>query len=277
MYRHLQNILRDLEKRQCFVHHLPHKSELINTLQKLPPLERKYIGQRIIKKSQSEWNVGSANIFSILQEANILDFGEFICKVDDIETIQLILNDVLESNFQLLATLVTHLVFGCNNVNSLKVAQNLHTGFRRLIEDIQHNKDIVKTNHLLELKPLLSAESMDAVRLLHFNVFLEKCDGSSPCLSMKNALRLQKQWNESFPAKTMIESIMQEILTDQMVYLQKLFDVVIAPEFTGWEYYLHFIRFISVTKSADVLIRKFLKQTVQKCIDKRWNTYLYIV
>lgn len=275
MYRHLQNIIRDIERRQCFAHHLPHKSELINSLQKLPSLERKYIRQRITKNSQSDWNVGSANIFSILQESKVLDFEEFICTVDDAETIQLILNDVLESNFQLLANLVKHLDH--NNANSMKVATNLHTAFRRLIEDILHNTDIVKTNHLFELKALLSTESLDAVRLLHFNIFLECNNNSSSCISVKNALGQQKQWNESFPAKTMIESLMQDILTDQMVYLPKLFDAVTSPEFTGWEYYLHFIRFISVTKSADILIRKFLKETVQKCIDKQCDIYLYVV
>lgn len=270
----LQKIINTINNQEKYATHLPHNDELINILRKLPIVEQKFISNYVITKSQSDWHIGTANIFSIMQQANILYFADFIYTLDDFEYTQLIMNNILESNYILLANLIQHI--GYNNEISIKITNVLDTSIRQLIDDILTNNDI-KINLLHELKEFLNENSLENLRQIHFDILLKNNDDNATT-TITDALQSQNQWNKNFPKSSAVKSLIKEIMgTSQLKYLQKLFEYSTMAKFSGWKFYLYFLRFIVVKKSSSLLIRKFFRDTLQQFFEHHCDSYLFIV
>jgi hypothetical protein len=57
------------------------------------------------KMYQMEWNIGSAKVYRMLQELGVIQMSNYILRQDN-ESIQNILNDLLEVEHELLANLI---------------------------------------------------------------------------------------------------------------------------------------------------------------------------
>lgn len=98
------------------------------------------------------WDIGSTKLMKFLQKANILSMTDMILFAhnEDMEYAQLILADILETEFTLLADLMKN--YDCNDSISLLVCDILHEGFKRIGRDIVENPMILKVNYLCEVR-----------------------------------------------------------------------------------------------------------------------------
>lgn len=101
------------------------------------------------------WDIGSTKLMKFLQKANILSMTDMIlfAHKEDMEYAQLILTDLLETEYILLADLMKN--YNCNDSISLLVCDILHEGFKRMCRDIVDNPMILKANYLCEVETYL--------------------------------------------------------------------------------------------------------------------------
>lgn len=201
------------------------------------------------------WNIGSGQILVLLQNANILTITDFILsKLNDKIEIALILNDLLEYEFSLLGNLIQHLQLF--NAISIQIATHLETAFTGIIMDLIENPEIIKCNYIMELIPYVTDSCLETLELLHLKLFL---DNSATNTNIYEAITKQIQWNHKFPMNTVLESILQSISSRKQLILQKLFELVQKVEFSGWQYYLYFLRLLTKhlnMKQLDVIKSK---------------------
>lgn len=98
------------------------------------------------------WDIGSTKLMKFLQEANILSMTDMILFAhnEDMEYAQLILADLLETEYILLAELMKN--YNCNDSTSLLVCDILYEGFKRMSRDIVDNPFVLKGNYLCEVE-----------------------------------------------------------------------------------------------------------------------------
>lgn len=109
------------------------------------------------------WNVGSAKILGWLQEAHILDATEYVVAKyeQDVEATQLIMNDLLETQFTLLANLCQH--FNCANSTSVKVVDILTESLIRLCRDLCESPTLLRVNYMAALDEHLLGKSLHLI------------------------------------------------------------------------------------------------------------------
>lgn len=113
-----------------------------------------FVTQEILAKSCLEWNwnVGSTTVLKALQAANILNMTDYMLYVfnQDVEDAQLVLSELLEKEFVLLADLLKH----TDKTNGTSEAVNdiLAEGFKRLCNDVIENPSVLVSNYLIKVE-----------------------------------------------------------------------------------------------------------------------------
>lgn len=280
MYQHLATIKEDLDFRLENLTKLPRSESSLEVLQNLPVLEKKYLKTHYIGH---EWNIGSINVLSLLQNANILTMSQYICNQHDLEEdaegTQLILNDLLEIEFNLLANLIKNL--SCNNIHSIKVTQLLEEAFQRYINDTICDENISQrspqrsSNYLQQVATHLTPHDLEAVKTLHLKLFLEQDK-----TNIADAVKLQREWNIiEIPCST--ANIMSSIITDNAATLAHLFNFAKSTNFEGWKWYLLFLHLIvadiKVQTEHFSLINKYLKELFQMYLQNKCDSLFYIM
>lgn len=99
--------------------------------------------------------MGSAKVLAWLQQARILSATEYIFfkHTEDEEGAQLILNDMLEMEFSLLADLCRN--FDCANATSVKIIEILTEAMHRLCRDLCEDPALVQVNYVEAVEPML--------------------------------------------------------------------------------------------------------------------------
>lgn len=101
------------------------------------------------------WNVGSPIVMRFLQKTNILNMSEAIVFSynQNPEVAQLIFNDLLETEYILLADLLKHA--NSTDPSGLSLSDLLNEGFKRLCNDVIENPTIMIKNYLVEVQRYL--------------------------------------------------------------------------------------------------------------------------
>lgn len=101
------------------------------------------------------WNVGSTIVMRFLQKASILNMSEAIVFVynQNPEIAQLIFNDLLETEYILLADILKHA--SSTDPTGLSLSDLLNEGFKRLCIDVIENPSILMKNYLIEVQEFL--------------------------------------------------------------------------------------------------------------------------
>lgn len=214
MYRYLTSCRDRLQTQLLHSEPLARSTELLHVLTHFDEDEKQYLRRIFLVCA---WNRGSTQVISLLQRANILTMSEYIYNQIDItpnggasfmiecdteemqrqcdESVQLIMNDLLETEYVLLADLAGNIKL--SHAVGLKLTETLKECFRRVILDVYTNPTLAQRNYLHELGAYLSVEQMEQVRMLHWSVFeeLEEC-------SVLEAISNQEAWNEEFAKQT---------------------------------------------------------------------------
>lgn len=266
MFLHLNYLLDDLGEQAAAAHQVldcKHKRQLAN----LSPTEKEYLAKSCI---DWEWNVGSIRLLRYLQTAHILTISEYIVCIHNKnpEEAQLILNDLFEMEFILLADLVQHL--NSTSPTSIQIADILREGFRRLCVDLCESSTLFTRNYLAELEPLVPDETMETLKSIHLKLFLTESTKNSA----EEAVRMQKQWNDEFDAETrsafnsMIASIVAGHI-DNCKFFRTLLEYSQTDNFKCWRFYLLFLRcvargasdeYFGVEDNIKAMVKQFFKE-----------------
>lgn len=122
------------------------------------------------------WDIGSTKLMKFLQKANILSMTDMILFAhnEDMEYAQLILTDLLETEYILLADLLKN--YNCNDSISLLVCDIVSEGFKRMCRDIVESPLVLKEDYLCAVKAhLLGTINRLAKENLFKKNFLSLC------------------------------------------------------------------------------------------------------
>lgn len=282
MFRHLTSCRDQLLVQLQHSRPLPRITELHTILSHLSDNEKQYLRNLFLK---STWNVGSTIVLAQLQRSFILTMTDYIWQQFQVypqsqslmssyqmidseemdkqtgESVQLILNDLLETEFSLLADLTKNI--GGSDAVELKVFDVLRECFKRLVGDLSANPELVQISCLLELRKHLRSQEMAEVENMIWGVFdeMESC-------SVLEAIEQQSIWNQETLSSSM-KGIMRGVASDEVQFIGKLLGMLRSPDtFTGWHWWLRFYGvFISNDSLPDVVfltVRQQLKEIFRK-------------
>lgn len=243
---------------------------------------------------QWAWNVGSLRMMSFLQVANVLSMTEYILDkhTNDAKEVQLIFSDLLETEYSLLADLISQLT--SNDSTALTIADIVTEGLRRLIVDLSENPNILQTNYLPELEEFLLGKKKSlnflsvilnldtllpvqfpdtqstAFKALHFKLLLE---ATEQCV-ITEAIEKQKDWNADFSTvqDTTLGSIVADVIggCDKSVKLARIIEASALNDFKSWKFSLLLLKFVVQCSETDDLAEfNALKATA------KGNTHTY--
>lgn len=265
MYLHLKYLLDELRGQASDAGNvLDYKHERL--LLNLSPIEKEFIAKECI---DWDWNVGSVRLLRSLQTAHILTMSAYIVWVHNknSEEAQLILNDLFETEFILLADLVRHM--NSTNPISIQITDILQEGFKRLCIDLCRNPALLSQNYLNALVPLVPKESMETLKTIHLNLFLNE----SGKYSVEAAVRQLKRWNDEFEvdSKSPFNSIIGSIVaghTDSCEFFHTLLQYSQEDDFKCWRFYVVLLRcvarrasdeYFAVADNLKAMVKQFLK------------------
>lgn len=275
MYNYLKNILQNLDLRLSQNVHLPNTSSFIYLLKSLRPTEKDYIATYVTRK---EWNLGSPIVLHILQQAGLLTMTEYMLQrieCDDPAEVQLILNDLLEAHFSLLANLVEN--FERTDSRAHLVTHCLEEGFRKLIEDVVVRGDCVKRNYLREIKVFLTDEQLSRLRMLRmlnlkFLLEMEEC-------SLVEGIGRLSGWMNENNENSALNEVINEILVDKEKVSEFLMKKVVSDKFNGWKWYSNILRKLCPVLSDHSLkaVKSFLKELFTLFLSQKNRNYFFIM
>lgn len=226
-----------------------------------------------------DWNVGSIRLLRYLQMAHILTMSQYIVWVHNknAEEAQLILNDLFEMEFSLLADLVQHM--NSTNQTSIQIGDILQEGFRRLCADLCGNPALLSQNYLDALVPLVPDESMDFLKSIHLKLFLTESSKSTT----EDAVRQQKRWTDQFDVepKSSFNLFLDSITaghSDHCKFFQNLLQYSQEDDFKFWRFYLAFLRcvarrasdeYFAVADHLKSMVKLFFKDAFQAFLTSR--------
>uniref|UniRef100_A0A182KAL5 Fanconi anaemia group A protein N-terminal domain-containing protein n=1 Tax=Anopheles christyi TaxID=43041 RepID=A0A182KAL5_9DIPT len=225
-------------------------------------VQLKHLGYKekdILKEAfqRQEWNVGSARVLSFLQEANVLTASEYILSLDSIELIQQIMNDLLETEYSLLAHIIRYAYQ--DNVQSISLTNILKDSFRSLLSDLNENPNVIPHNYLQAIKNHLLTYELKTLVNEHLQLVLFECEGM---LDLSDAIGCQQQWREEMHTKltgTVLESLLIVLVHDKGNLIDMLKELTkIACPFS-LKHTLYLISLAARATTIDELDEKLLK------------------
>ncbi|XP_058054778.1 uncharacterized protein LOC131206288 [Anopheles bellator] len=200
---------------------LPYEDEYRSHLQYLGSKEKCLLKLSFV---HCPWNIGSARLLAILQEADILTASEYILSIDCADLTQQVMNDLLETEYSLLAHLISFAYK--ENDRSLALANVLKGCFRSLLTDLKQNPNVIPTNYLASLKEHLQPDELALVKKEHLQLLLAN---SEEVCSVDKALAEQDHWRDELQCLngSILDGIISEILLDEtncIDTLQKAFE-----------------------------------------------------
>lgn len=163
----------------------------------------------------------------------------------------MILNDLLETDFVLLADLCRH--FDCKNETSGKIVELLSDVFRRLCKDLCENPSLLQVNYLNSLESFLLVDQLNSVKKMNLKVFLEH----SHQTSIKEALQKRHVWNQEeddSPNTVLAELFKTMVRQNENNFLVDILKFSKLDNFKCWRYYLMFLKHVCRINNSDYVI-----------------------
>lgn len=235
-------------------------------LSRLPPKEKHQLAKTFL---DWQWNVGGARVLRRFQSFHILTATEYILIVNNKNSAeaQLILNDLLEVEFDLLADLLRH-VDGTSS-SSMLVIELITNSIQELIVDFCNNPNAITTNYLDEMNGLVSKQVLESVKAMHVKIFLQ----SGPKCSVEDAVKQFKSWNEE--ARQCKMSTLHRLIASMVnvrhkhgEILNKILHEAVGDGFECWKFYFLFVQRVtdeeldeefSVAAETKMIAKRFFK------------------
>ncbi|XP_065087948.1 uncharacterized protein LOC135709497 [Ochlerotatus camptorhynchus] len=262
IHRKIRNILEEATVRINKLH-VPYENEFRAQIQYLNLREKDVFRQFLFAH---EWNLGSSKMLSVSQKAGIITASEYILRLRSRETIQQVMNDLLEVEHVLLADLVSNSLLDTESSTTLKAV--LHESFSSVLDDLITDPNVVPCNYLEKLKVHLNGPELTQVRLQHMQLLLAK---ESTC-TLGEAIGLQAQWRSecSERCSTSLGRIMNEIVVDQGSSIESLFSVAKAGS-VSWKYFLSLLHLVMIAvernKVEIVRVKGIMKDLFLQMVD----------
>lgn len=199
-----------------------------------------------------KWDIGSASVLRLLSECGMFSIAIYLWKLNDIDEEQNILNDLLETEYHLIADVVEKSILEAPIGNKLKSI--LEIGLSNLLQDLVKNSTINVPNYIQILrKHHLNVRQMKYFRNMHFRAVVN----IEPSESVLVALSKQLEWNSEqlLESNQSLLDIIAEICWDMTDTLQKLLEMMTTPTFKGWKFGLILIKFILWTVDSASIIK----------------------
>uniref|UniRef100_A0A182SUW4 Fanconi_A_N domain-containing protein n=1 Tax=Anopheles maculatus TaxID=74869 RepID=A0A182SUW4_9DIPT len=201
--------------------------------------------------------MGSARVLSLLQEANILSASEFMLSLDSIELVQQIMNDLLETEYNLLAHIIRYAYQ--DNVQSRSLTNILKDSIRALLNDLKENPNVIPHNYMPALKVLLHPSEMKKVTDEHLQLLLLVQHVDYDSSAMDEAIGKQVEWRDEMQTLrgTVMASLLSELVQDSANIIDLLNDYIKKSYPFSLKYALHLLHLMAET--AVVLERPEVK------------------
>lgn len=249
---------------------LPYEEEYRAQLMHLGCKEKDIVKEAFLRQ---EWNVGSARILSLLQEASILSATEFILSLDAIELVQQILNDLLETEYNLLAHIIRYAYQ--DNVQSHSLSSILKECFRALLSDLMENPNVIPRNYLSALKSHLLPSEMKKVTDEHLKLLLLHQPADYDSSALDEAIGSQVQWRDELQTLrgTVMASLLLELIQDRANFIDLLTGCIRKSCPFALKYALLLLHLLAETASVcvgraeDKLLKTFLKDLFRSVVE----------
>ncbi|XP_037819173.1 uncharacterized protein LOC119608722 [Lucilia sericata] len=235
------------------------KIELEELLQTLNASERYLVAKYFCKLI---WNIGSLKILSILQKLRILTATEYILSCEDIQEVQLIINDLLESEYDLITNLLINATL--DSANSIRLNAILDESLENLFKDLLQKPELNDLSFLDYIKKSVTAEIR--VKIIHklFTSIL-----GLQQTNIKEAFHNFSTWiNEGVDDMKFPQDLYKQLLCEHPEEsLNFLLKSSTIENFKEWKFYLIMLQTISSKNNviAGPYIRKYLKLRLKQC------------
>ncbi|XP_053665236.1 uncharacterized protein LOC128715171 [Anopheles marshallii] len=260
-YGTIQNLVKET-KRRIGMLDLPYEAEYRGQLTHLGYKEKETLKEAFLRQ---EWNMGSARVLNLLQEANILTASEYMLSLDANELMQQIMNDLLETEYKLLAHIIRYAYL--DNVQSQTLTNVLNESFRALLNDLKETPDVIPRSYLHSLKPHLLPEELKKVTAEHLQLVLVAGDTFD---SLDEALGKQVQWRDEVKTLrgTVFGCLLVELVHDKTFFLSVLKDFSKKSCTFSLKYALYLLHVLAQDgETDDKLLKNFLKDMFRSVVE----------
>ncbi|XP_037954096.1 uncharacterized protein LOC119684192 isoform X2 [Teleopsis dalmanni] len=203
-----------------------------------------------------EWNCGSLRVLGVLQEIQLLSATEYILSLKDSAQIQLILNDFLETEYDLLLQLFKSSFY--DNFNNTRINMYLDESLRCLFLDLLKNPTLNDLSYLNVFNNKLPESLLLHVMKKHIQVIMDLHDSN-----IKSAFQNYSIWiNNSVDNYKFTKDLYVKLLKFcEQAAINYLFNASIKEHFKEWKFYLILMQTIvsRCTNECSVYIRKYFK------------------
>uniref|UniRef100_A0A182Y296 Fanconi_A_N domain-containing protein n=1 Tax=Anopheles stephensi TaxID=30069 RepID=A0A182Y296_ANOST len=264
-YIMIQHLVKET-KRRIGMLDLPYEDEYRAQLMHLGCKEKDIVKEAFLHQ---DWNVGSARVLSLLQECNVLSASEFMLSLNSIELMQQIMNDLLETEYHLLAHLVRYAYQ--DNVQSQLLTNILKECFRALLHDLKENPNVIPRNYLAAVKLHLLPTEMGKVTDEHLRLLLLQEDYDASALD--EAIGKQVQWRDEMETLrgTVMAHLLLELVLDRANFIDLLTDCIRKLRPFSPKYALRLLHLMAETavesgRTEDKLLKTFLKDLFRSVV-----------
>uniref|UniRef100_A0A182NJL7 Fanconi_A_N domain-containing protein n=1 Tax=Anopheles dirus TaxID=7168 RepID=A0A182NJL7_9DIPT len=257
----VQHIVKET-RRRIGMQELPYEEEYRAQLKHLGCKEKEIVREAFLRH---EWNVGSARVLNLLQDEHILTASEYILSLDSTELIQQIMNDLLETEFTLLAHLVKYAFQ--DNVHSQSLTTILRESFRSLVADLKENPNVIPRNYLHAAKAHLRPAELEMIKNEHLQLLLLGQEQSDPEI----AIGCQQIWREEMRAAdaSILCGLIVELVHEKAHYIGVLQDWIDKSCAFSLKYALYLLHVMctAVQNAEERLLKDFVKGLFRAVVD----------
>uniref|UniRef100_A0AAG5D1G8 Fanconi anaemia group A protein N-terminal domain-containing protein n=1 Tax=Anopheles atroparvus TaxID=41427 RepID=A0AAG5D1G8_ANOAO len=262
-YASLQHIVKETHRRIEMMD-LPYEEEFRCQLKHLGFKDREIVKETFLRQ---EWNLGSARVLRLLQEANILTATEFILSLDSVDLTQQVMNDLLEAEYELLANVIQFA--HQDNQHSQILSNILKESFGALITELMENPNVIPRNYLVHLKAHLKLEKITMVKQEHLQLILTGQHG----VEYGEAIGQQDQWRNEMEmlSETIFGGLIVELVADKDNFISLLKQFIDSSSAISMRYTLYLLNVVSKRIGTDrresIMVRDFMKFLFRMVVD----------
>uniref|UniRef100_A0A1Q3F0E2 Fanconi anaemia group A protein N-terminal domain-containing protein n=1 Tax=Culex tarsalis TaxID=7177 RepID=A0A1Q3F0E2_CULTA len=255
----IRNIIQETAERIEKLH-VPYENEFKVQIHHLSLKEKSLLQEYLYAH---EWNLGSARVLSMFKKARIISISEYVLRLHTKDTIQQVMNDLLEAEPILLAELIS------NSASELftSLKDILHESFSTVLDDLLENPVVIPFNYLAQLEPHLTDKEIERVRLQHLELLLRK---DCAC-TLQEAIGRQDQWRAEAKANsgTILGQMMRTIVHDTVCS----FDVLLGGAEKldanfSWKHYLCLLGIVAKATTSEYVNVLRVKGAVKNMFNK---------
>ncbi|XP_073848675.1 uncharacterized protein [Musca autumnalis] len=234
--------------------------EILELLKTLNATEKLLIAKFFCKLP---WNIGSLHVLGMLHDLRILTATEFILSYNSSEDVQLILNDFLESEYELITNLFINSTM--DSSNAIRLNEILEVSLENLFKDLIAKSDLNDLSYTKYLRNVVPAgELLLKIIQKHLDVIVKLHQSSLNVTFQNFSSWINEGVDELKFPKDLYENLLLNNIEDSLSYILKL---SANDNFRDWKFYLIILQTLCSrnNEKAGPFVRKHLKARLKQC------------